>query len=502
MNQPASGDSPNRILIIEDEPDISDYLQETLTLSGYEVCQAFDGLDGLEKIRQFRPNLLLLDIMMPKINGLEVCRRIRADADMRTLRVVFITAKGSLEEKLEGFEAGANDFIVKPFSSSELLARIEAHLRIDNLTRDLELSERRYRHLIENSPDGIMLFSDQSKLVFVNSRFNSMLPATGVAIEPGMTVKSLGSIAPIFGEIGRLTAKVYETRLIVSRTLITGFPRGFPSVLEIRGIPTELSDTRKPLIQVVLRDVTEKHNMEKVLARTEKINSLGILTAGIAHEINNPLTGISNAVQILQKAGLDETRRREIFDLVLTNISRITRIIDDLRVFSRQERFEGNHFDLIPLIEETLKLLRYQRENDKIELQFLHANPVCKLRGSKNQFQQLLVNLLLNSSQAITGAGQITVELARSETPVPSAVIKVSDSGCGIPEDQLEQIFDPFFTTKRDWHGTGLGLAVSHRIVQLFKGTIMVTSNVGEGTTFTITLPLETLDDNPGIRKN
>ncbi len=502
MNQPASGDNLNRVLIIEDEPDISDYLQETLTLSGYEVCQAFDGLDGLEKIRQFKPNLLLLDIMMPKLNGLEVCRRIRADADMRALRVVFITAKGSLEEKLEGFEAGANDFIVKPFSSSELLARIEAHLRIDNLARDLEISERRYRQLIENSPDGIMLFSDQSKLVFVNSRFRSLLPVKDITIEPGMSIKSLSAASPIFGEIGRLTAKVYETRLIVSRTMITGFPRGFPSILEIRGIPTELSDARKPLVQVVLRDVTEKHNMEKVLARTEKINALGILTAGIAHEINNPLTGISNAVQILQKAGTDETKRREIFDLILTNIGRITRIIDDLRVFSRQERFEGNHFDLVPLIEETLKLMRYQRENDKIEIQFMHASPECSLRGSKNQFQQLLVNLLLNSSQAITGAGQITVELARIETPVPSAVIKVSDSGCGIPEDQLDQIFDPFFTTKRDWHGTGLGLAVSHRIVQLFKGAIMVTSKVGEGTTFTITLPLETQEDSPVIRKN
>lgn len=251
-----------------------------------------------------------------------------------------------------------------------------------------------------------------------------------------------------------------------------------------------------------VKDITEQKKMETKIQQTEKIASIGQLAAGIAHEINNPLTGISNAVQILQKAGTDETKRREIFDLILTNIGRITRIIDDLRVFSRQERFEGNHFDLVPLIEETLKLLRYQRENDKIEIQFLHANPSCSLRGSKNQFQQLLVNLLLNSSQAITGAGQITVELARIETPVPSAVIKVSDSGCGIPEDQLEQIFDPFFTTKRDWHGTGLGLAVSHRIVQLFKGAIMVTSKVGEGTTFTITLPLETQEENPGIKKN
>ncbi len=492
MSQPARAeDFLNRVLIVEDEPDISDYLYETLSLSGYEVCQAYDGLEGLDKIRQFKPNLLLLDIMMPKLNGIEVCRRIRANADMQALRVIFITAKGSLEEKLEGFEAGANDFIVKPFSSSELLARIEAHLRIDNLTRDLEISEKRYRQLIENSPDGILLFSDRSKLLFTNARVNSLVPLKDFSIEPGISIKALSSISPVFNEIGKLVTRVYETRLNVARTLVTGFPRNFPSVMEIRGIPTELPDSKMPMVQVVMRDVTEKHNMEKVLARTEKINALGILTAGIAHEINNPLTGISNAIQILQKTGTDTAKRSEIFDLVLSNISRITRIIDDLRVFSRQERFEGNQFDLVNIIEETIKLLRYQRENDQIETIFSHAKPECILKGSKNQFQQLLVNLLLNATQAISGAGQISVELTCNEVPASTVVIKISATGCGIPEDQLDQIFDPFYTTKRDWHGTGLGLAVSYRIVQLFKGTIQVSSKIGKGTTFTITLPVE-----------
>ncbi len=492
MNKTEStSENINRVLIIEDDPDISDYLFETLSLSGYDACQAYDGIEGLSKIEQFKPNLLLLDIMMPKLNGIEVCRRIRANSDLRSLRIIFITAKNSLEEKLEGFEAGANDFIVKPFSSSELLARIEAHLRVDNLTRDLELSEKRYRQLIENSPDGFLLFSNQSKLEFVNSRFNTLVPLKNINIEPGTSIKALSAISPLFNEIGRLVSKVYETRLIVTRTLATNFPRNYPSVLEIRGIPTELSGARMPLVQVMVRDVTEKHNMEKILARTEKINALGILTAGIAHEINNPLTGISNAIQILQKSGTDEEKRREIFDLVLSNISRITRIIDDLRVFSRQERYEGYQFDLVGLIEETIKILRYQRENDKIEVEFINNAGDCSLSGSKNQFQQLLVNLLLNASQAITGAGRVSVELSIAEQPIPTAVLKISDTGCGIPEEQLEQIFDPFFTTKRDWRGTGLGLAVTYRIVQLFKGSISVNSKVGEGTTFKLSFPID-----------
>lgn len=102
-----------------------------------------------------------------------------------------------------------------------------------------------------------------------------------------------------------------------------------------------------------------------------------------------------------------------------------------------------------------------------------------------------MVNLLLNASQSIDGPiGIVRVELSHAQLPLASAQIKIIDNGCGIPEEQLEQIFDPFFTTKRDWHGTGLGLAVSHRIIQLLKGTIVVTSKEAQGTTFTLTLPL------------
>ncbi len=490
MHPVSESDLINKILIIEDEPDISDYLYDTLAMSGYEVRQAYDGLEGLEKIRQKKPNLVLLDIMMPKIDGLEVCRRIRSNPETQTTRIIFITAKGSLEEKLEGFQAGANDFIVKPFSSSELLARIEAHLRIDTLARDLELSERRYRQLIEHSPDGILLFSPDMKLLFANSRFKGILPGKLEGLEIGCSIDALRSNSLFFSEIATLLDKVREGRIIVTRTFSISLQKGHTSYLEIRGIPSEIPAGKSLMYQVVMRDVTEKYNMEKIISRAEKINSLGILTAGIAHEINNPLAGIANAIHILKRDSIDNAKKDELLELILSNITRISRIIDDLRVFSRQERYEGGSFELVPVIEETLKLLRYQRENDQIEIHFLTNDLKPVIEGSKNQFQQMMINLLLNASQAITGAGQIKVELDRLEN-THSVVIKVSDTGCGIPEDQIDQIFDPFFTTKRDWRGTGLGLAVSYRIIQLLKGTITVSSQVDKGTTFTITMPLK-----------
>ncbi len=482
----------SKILIIEDEPDISDYLFETLELSGYLVKQAFDGVDGLEKIREFRPNLVLLDIMMPKMNGIEVCKALRSDDEFKTLKVIFITAKGSLEEKLEGFQAGANDFIVKPFSSSELLARIESHLQIDALTRELELSEQRYRQLIEHSPDGIMLFSNDTRLIFVNSRFDSLVPESCHGAEVGASLNSMCKMSPLFIEIDRLISKVYATGLIVTRTIATNFPGHLPSVLEIRGIPSDVASDQKPQVQVVLRDVTEKHNMDKLLARTEKINSLGILTAGIAHEVNNPLAGIANAIHILKKDTIEQNKKSELLELINTNIGRITRIIDDLRVFSRQERFDSGHFDIDNVIEETLKLLSYQNDNQQITMDFKPDSEPLIVAGSKSQFQQLLINILINSFQAIDGHGTITINSGKTDRNNPSAIISIADTGCGIPENELDLVFDPFFTTKRDWRGTGLGLAVSHRIVQLLKGHIQISSKEQKGTTVTLSFPLST----------
>ena len=478
----------NRILIIEDEPDISDYLFETLAIQGYEVSQAYDGIEGLEKVNEEHPNLVLLDIMMPKLNGLEVCRRIRSNESTKSIRVIFITAKGSLEEKLEGFEAGADDFLVKPFSSSELLARIEAHLRIDTLTRNLELSEKRYKQLIEHSPDGILLFSPEAELLFFNNRCRSISPFQNKRITLGLRISKLKEISPVFYEIEKLIEKVKSTNLLVARTFSFSDHHDPKIFLETRGIPAEMPGTRIPMVQILIRDVTDRHNMEKVLSRAEKINSLGILTAGIAHEINNPLTGISNAVQLLKK-NPDSKKKEDLLELVLGNIDRITRIIDDLRAFSRQERAETGSFFVGPTIEETLKLLRYQRENDLIDIQMTISEEALQIKGSKNQFQQLMINLLLNASQAIDGSGNIKVTVTKDSSK-NMANISVSDSGCGIPENQIDQIFDPFFTTKRDWRGTGLGLAVSYRIVQLLKGTITVDSKINKGTTFKLSLPL------------
>ena len=257
--------------------------------------------------------------------------------------------------------------------------------------------------------------------------------------------------------------------------------------LEVQVMPIADGNGEIEMYQVVTRDLTQRRRMEEALLQTEKLHSLGILTAGIAHEVNNPLTGISNAIQIIKKSELTPDRRSELCDLVLTNINRITKIIKELNIFSKPHGQPPEVFSVGDTISESINLVRYQARKSKVDFDWAPPAASQYLFGDRNQFQQVMINLLVNSIQACEDGGKITVVVNRADDRI---VIDVSDTGCGIPPHQLGRIFDPFFTTKRDWKGTGLGLAVSYRIVQLFKGTLSVESKVGQGTRFRISLPV------------
>lgn len=481
--------SQNKILVVEDDDDSREFLRDALELEGYEITLAKDGEEGLNSIRRNRPNLVLLDIMIPKINGLDLCRMVRADKSISSTKIIFVTAKGSMEEKIEGFEAGGDDFLAKPFSPKELLARIQAHLRADRLAYELEISEKRYKSLIENSPDGIILFTEFDKIFYTNKRAIKMFPDCNLENSVNLNLDDLAKVSPVFLVISRLLRLIKDSRETINRLVRDKDERDNTRYFEVTAISVETEPLANSINQITIRDVTEKNNMEKILSKTEKINALGILTAGIAHEVNNPLTGISNATQLLSRPKLPEEKRKDLLELIISNVARISRIIEDLHVFSRRERSEASEFIVSEAIQETLTLIRYQKGKNKIEIDFVNEADEASVKGSKNHFQQIMINLLLNATQAIEEIGTIRVVLRKSSDQ-NIAIIQVTDTGCGIPQKQIERIFDPFFTTKIDWNGTGLGLAVSYRLVQILHGTISVKSEVGSGTTFTITLPM------------
>jgi PAS domain S-box-containing protein len=247
----------------------------------------------------------------------------------------------------------------------------------------------------------------------------------------------------------------------------------------------------------VHRDISEQKYLEQHLVHAQKMESIGLLAAGIAHEVGNPLTSISSLVQIIQRATSEEFTREKL-ELIKSQVTRITRTIRDLVNFSRRSSYEVELLNINKPLVEAVEMVRVGRKAKGIafRVDLDPELPIIRLVG--DQVEQVFINILINAVDAIIGSPSVPQEIPRTqpgEITVRSflddeqIVVTIHDNGSGITEQSLPKIFEPFFTTKPVGEGTGLGLWVSYGIIKSFQGTITVDSPPGKGTTFTIALP-------------
>lgn len=260
----------------------------------------------------------------------------------------------------------------------------------------------------------------------------------------------------------------------------------------------ELEDWVQNLEQKVDERTKELRLAEAEVARGEKLASIGQLAAGIAHELNNPLTGVLTFTHLLRKKMPDGSQDAEDLDLVIRETKRCASIIRRLLDFAREKTPEKQLVGLNGVIEETVRFVERSAALQQVEIVLELDEDLPELYVDADLMKQVLMNILVNAQQAIEGRGTITVrshfraarKFANSAgAAVPAVEITVSDTGCGIPKANLQRIFDPFFTSKEVGKGTGLGLSVSYGIVASHGGDIEVESTVGEGTTFRVYLP-------------
>ncbi len=235
------------------------------------------------------------------------------------------------------------------------------------------------------------------------------------------------------------------------------------------------------------RDITEQKALEQQLIHSQKMESMGTLAAGIAHEVGNPLTSISSIVQVVQRT-IDDEFAKEKLSLVQSQVHRITKIIRDLVDFSRPSNYQLQPTDIVAGVKQAVEIVRMAKKARNVTFTVDVNDEIPLLSLVPDQIQQVFINILLNGVDAIDGkAGKIHVTVSRDDDFVRVAI---EDSGMGISEEHLSKIGEPFFTTKPVGQGTGLGLWVSHGIIRGFKGDIHLKSARGKGTTFTISLPL------------
>ena len=236
------------------------------------------------------------------------------------------------------------------------------------------------------------------------------------------------------------------------------------------------------------RDITEQRALEQQLMHSQKMESIGTLAAGIAHEVGNPLTSISSIVQVLLRTSADEFVKDKL-GLVQTQVHRITKIIRDLVDFSRPSNYQLQPTDIVRTFNDSVEIVKMGKKAKEIAFVTRVEKPVPLLTLVPDQIAQVFINILLNAVDALKGSpGTVVSEFSCADAAVR---VTISDNGRGIDPENMRKVFEPFFTTKPPGEGTGLGLWVSYGIVRSFRGDLTVRSTPGEGTTFTVVLPLE-----------
>ena len=242
-----------------------------------------------------------------------------------------------------------------------------------------------------------------------------------------------------------------------------------------------------------IKDLSYSRKMQQQMRQVDKLTSLGILSAGVAHEINNPLSNIRIYGQLLQedlgRMTAADQGPRDALRHILEQTDRASSIVRKMLEFSRQSQPEMESIDIADVLHQSLEMVRYMLDAKRIGVKLELAPDLPRVAGSRTSLQQVFVNLFTNAGQAMTAGGALAVE-ARAAADPARVTITVHDTGCGIKEGDLERIFDPFFTTKDVGEGTGLGLSISYGIIKDHRGDLSVESSEGEGTTFTIALPV------------
>ncbi len=233
-------------------------------------------------------------------------------------------------------------------------------------------------------------------------------------------------------------------------------------------------------------DVTQREHMEEQMSQTEKLTSLGLLAAGVAHEVNTPLAVISNYIQMLAKQMPENDPRHSIIEKIVKQTFRASEIVNNLLNFSRTGAAEIANVDVNHVVEETLSLVSHPLKTSQIQVVKNLAEGLPAVRGSANKLQQVFLNLFLNARDAMPSGGILEV---RTSAHNGSVEIEVVDTGAGIPREHIHKIFDPFFTTKASGRGTGLGLSVSYGIIKEHAGKVDVRSAPGKGTAFHVEFP-------------
>jgi two-component system sensor histidine kinase HydH len=329
--------------------------------------------------------------------------------------------------------------------------------------------------------DALISIDNEKKIVTLNRRAAEILGAAEKELKGRGIVEVLGR------KVEDILRWVEPESIIRDQEIEVNHRSGREIPLSLSAAPLKDEMGRGMGSVLLLRDLREIRDLQEKVRRSERLASLGRLAAGVAHEIRNPLSSIRGFAQFFVQRFKGQEKEQEYASIMVKEVDRLNRVIAELLDFARPREPQRELHSLENVFDHSLRLLEPELGKRKVKVEKEYEPGLPPVRVDRDQLSQAFLNLLLNSLESIDGGGKIQVEMKKSGSQ-PSIEITISDTGKGIPQEDLGKIFDPFFSTKRK--GTGLGLAIVHQIVENHGGDITVDSREGKGTTFRITLPV------------
>jgi PAS domain S-box-containing protein len=496
------------ILIVEDEGIVARDLQETLCGLGYDAFAIASSADeAILRATERCPDLVLMDVRIKgKLDGIETAEILKRRFGVA---VLFLTAHADDATLARATAIEPHGYLMKPVKSAELRSAIEVSLYRHELEKRLHQRDRQFATALQSVSEAVVTVDLAGKITFMNAAAEVLTGMTAAETVGRSAREILWHIDQqlVAGEETALVTALREKRAVVRQDASLVNPAtGAQHFIDDSATPV-MDDGQALGAVMVFRDVTRQKTLQRQLELADRLASLGTMAAGVAHEINNPLSVIAGNAEYLAE---ELTRyRAQMGDVAVSTkpggrlqdisaaladlqsaATRIGRIVSDLRAFSRPpDHGAGGVANVSRCIEWAVRAT--SQEFRHRALLTTHIEDVPLANADESKLGQVFVNLLVNAAQAIAPGDteHNTIAITAHTDERGRILVEVSDTGCGIPAEALGRIFDPFFTTKPAGVGTGLGLSICHGIVSSMGGELLAESEVGKGTRFVVVLP-------------
>ena len=514
-----------RIILADDNADLRAYIQRLLEEQGYQVQALSNGEHALAAVRANKPDLLITDVMMPGLDGFGLLRAIRKDAGLRDLPVIFLSARAGEEAQVEGLDAGVDDYLVKPFSTRELLARVSANIAMARVRREaaetVAAAEARAARVLAQMTEGYVLLDHEFRVVEINDE--------GVRMDGRSRDEYIGKShwdlwpGSETGAQGRLYQQVISEDAPGSVEIRYEWPDGRGAWVEIDAFPVpdgvavfyrdigarklaeealhELNATLEKRVDERTRELV---SAQEALRQAQKMEAMGQLTGGVAHDFNNLLTPIVGALDMLERRGVGGEREQRLISGAVQSAERAKTLVQRLLAFARRQPLQPTAVDVARLMADIADLIA-STSGPQIGVSIDAPEDLPFARADQNQLEMALLNLSVNARDAMANGGTLRISATKAEVHpgdssglAPGGYIRlsVSDTGSGMDEATMARATEPFFSTKGVGKGTGLGLSMVHGLASQLGGALSIQSRKGVGTNVELWLP--TSDDAPG----